>query len=85
MRKPLTILELTGYIDQAILKLEEIRQLSFFVLFLFLFLFFVCLFCFLFFETGSLHSHGCPGAHCIGQAGLKLEEIHQSLLPKCWD
>jgi hypothetical protein len=34
-------------------------------------LFFVC-FCFLFFKTVSLYSPGCPGTHCVDQAGLEL-------------
>ena len=42
----------------------------------------VVLFCFLFFETGFFV---CPGTSTVAQAGIKLTEIHLSLLPGCWD
>lgn len=50
---------------------------------------FSCFFCFLVFffspETGYLPSPGCPGAHCVDQAGLELTKNHPPLPFKCWD
>ena len=46
----------------------------------------VCLsVCMYVFETVSLYSPGCPGIHCIDQAGLKLIEICLLLPSECWD
>jgi hypothetical protein len=48
--------------------------------------FFVCLFfffcfLFLFFETVSLYSSGCPGTHFVDQAGLELRNSPASASP----
>jgi hypothetical protein len=41
--------------------------------------FFVCFVLFVFQDKISLYSSGCPGAHCVDEASLKLTEI---LLPQ---
>jgi hypothetical protein len=33
----------------------------------------------------SLGSPGCPGTHCVDQAGFKLTDICLLLSPQCWD
>ena len=39
---------------------------------------------FCFFETGfSWYSPGCPGTHCVDQAGLELKEIRLPLPSEC--
>jgi hypothetical protein len=41
---------------------------------------------FLFFQTRvSLCSPGCPGTHCVEQAGLELIEMQLLLPPEHWD
>ena len=43
-----------------------------------------CVFvCFIFQDSVSLCSPGCPGT--VDQAGLELTEIDLPLLPECWD
>jgi hypothetical protein len=47
---------------------------------------FVCLFVgrgILFLDRVLLCIPGCPGTHCVDQAGLELREIHLPLFPEC--
>lgn len=46
---------------------------------------FVVDFHFIYLRQDLTISPSWPGAQYVVQAGLKLMEIHLSLLPKCWD
>ena len=37
------------------------------------------------FDKVSLCNPGCPGTHCVNQAGLELTEISLRLPPLCWE